>query len=250
MDEKNKKLWRFRHEKKCGGTFLTSFCWIEVLKLSRLAFLSSQAKRQQRKLNFLITQTELYAHFMSGKASMAAVGGDATQEDILRKLEDNSAQRQIDVGGGVMVNVGQEDYGIISNLSNLFDSLQKQSKAFVNKHTKFPALYFFVWLQQCFMLSQKSHDEFDSVRTNQMISSAYRQWILQIPSLEECQRSLSDSSRKSKLIFLLLEKFGHSQKKKKKRQKNVNVSLSSLHVDKDVWWRGQRQPQCISACCG
>lgn len=35
---------------------------------------------------------------------------DGTQEDILCKLEDSSAQRQIDIGGGVMVNVGQ-DYG-------------------------------------------------------------------------------------------------------------------------------------------
>lgn len=70
-----------------------------------------QAKRQQRKLNFLITQTELYAHFMSGKANIAGVEGDPAQEEILRKLEDNSAQRQIDIGGGVMVNAGQEDYG-------------------------------------------------------------------------------------------------------------------------------------------
>ena len=29
--------------------------------------LSLQARRQQRKLNFLITQTELYAHFMAKK---------------------------------------------------------------------------------------------------------------------------------------------------------------------------------------
>lgn len=69
---------------------------------------SHQAKRQQRKLNFLITQTELYAHFMGGKQN---AGGDGTQEEILRKLEDNTSQRQIDIGGGVMVNVGQEDYG-------------------------------------------------------------------------------------------------------------------------------------------
>lgn len=68
---------------------------------------SHQAKRQQRKLNFLITQTELYAHFMGGKQNEA----DSTQEDILCKLEDNSGHRQIDIGGGVMVNVGQEDYG-------------------------------------------------------------------------------------------------------------------------------------------
>lgn len=74
-------------------------------------FVLSQAKRQQRKLNFLITQTELYAHFMSGKASVGGPEGDSAQEEILRKLEDTAAQRQIDIGGGVMVNMGQEDYG-------------------------------------------------------------------------------------------------------------------------------------------
>ena len=63
-----------------------------------------QAKRQQRKLNFLITQTELYAHFIGGKQ-------DSTQDEILKKLEDKSSQRQIDIGGGVVVNMGQEDYG-------------------------------------------------------------------------------------------------------------------------------------------
>lgn len=72
----------------------------------------SQAKRQQRKLNFLITQTELYAHFMSGKASVAGPEGDGAQEDILRKLDDAATQRQIDIGGGLVVNTGQEDYGV------------------------------------------------------------------------------------------------------------------------------------------
>lgn len=46
---------------------------------------------------------------MGGKQN--AAGGDSMQEDILRKLDENTAQRQIDIGGGVMVNVGQEDYG-------------------------------------------------------------------------------------------------------------------------------------------
>uniref|UniRef100_A0A3Q3BLI5 Chromatin-remodeling ATPase INO80 n=1 Tax=Kryptolebias marmoratus TaxID=37003 RepID=A0A3Q3BLI5_KRYMA len=82
----------------------------EALEQRKLDEEMREAKRQQRKLNFLITQTELYAHFMSGKASAAGAGGDAAQEDILKKLEDNSAQRQIDVGGGIMVNMGQEDY--------------------------------------------------------------------------------------------------------------------------------------------
>lgn len=39
-----------------------------------------EVKRQQRKLNFLITQTELYAHFMSRKM------GKASPEEQLRIL--------------------------------------------------------------------------------------------------------------------------------------------------------------------
>lgn len=40
-----------------------------------------EAKRQQRKLNFLITQTELYAHFMSKKL------GKGSEEERLRILK-------------------------------------------------------------------------------------------------------------------------------------------------------------------
>ncbi|XP_064195683.1 chromatin-remodeling ATPase INO80 isoform X1 [Anguilla rostrata] len=79
----------------------------EALEQRKLDEEMREAKRQQRKLNFLITQTELYAHFMGGKNN---AGADGMQEDILRKLEDSSTHRQIDIGGGVMVNVGQEDY--------------------------------------------------------------------------------------------------------------------------------------------
>lgn len=45
---------------------------------------------------------------MSRKRDM---GHDGIQEEILRKLEDSSTQRQIDIGGGVVVNITQEDYG-------------------------------------------------------------------------------------------------------------------------------------------
>uniref|UniRef100_A0A3P9MBJ7 Chromatin-remodeling ATPase INO80 n=1 Tax=Oryzias latipes TaxID=8090 RepID=A0A3P9MBJ7_ORYLA len=82
----------------------------EALEQRKLDEEMREAKRQQRKLNFLITQTELYAHFMSGKASMGGAGGDTAQEEILRKLEENAAQRQIEIGGGVMVNMVREDY--------------------------------------------------------------------------------------------------------------------------------------------
>uniref|UniRef100_A0A8D0L1P9 Chromatin-remodeling ATPase INO80 n=1 Tax=Sphenodon punctatus TaxID=8508 RepID=A0A8D0L1P9_SPHPU len=79
----------------------------EALEQRKLDEEMREAKRQQRKLNFLITQTELYAHFMSRKRDM---GHDGIQEEILRKLEDSSTQRQIDIGGGVLVNITQDDY--------------------------------------------------------------------------------------------------------------------------------------------
>ncbi|XP_034018102.1 chromatin-remodeling ATPase INO80 isoform X2 [Thalassophryne amazonica] len=82
----------------------------EALEQRKLDEEMKEAKRQQRKLNFLITQTELYAHFMSGKANTGASGGDTTQEEILRNLEDTATQRHIDTGGGLMVNMGQENY--------------------------------------------------------------------------------------------------------------------------------------------
>lgn len=55
---------------------------------------------------------------------MGAPGADAAQEEILRKLEDTAAQRQIDIGGGVMVNMGQEDYGMNDSIE--FNVLQKK----------------------------------------------------------------------------------------------------------------------------
>ncbi|MBN3273312.1 INO80 ATPase, partial [Polyodon spathula] len=79
----------------------------EALEQRKLDEEMREAKRQQRKLNFLITQTELYAHFMSRKHNAES---DGIQDEILMKLDDSSAHRQIDIGGGVMVNVSHEDY--------------------------------------------------------------------------------------------------------------------------------------------
>jgi DNA helicase INO80 len=45
-----------------------------------------EAKRQQRKLNFLITQTELYAHFIANK--IGAKGFGENEADILSKLDE------------------------------------------------------------------------------------------------------------------------------------------------------------------
>lgn len=49
-----------------------------------------EAKRQQRKLNFLITQTELYAHFMSKKLGF---GTEEEQLRILNQLDEEANPR-------------------------------------------------------------------------------------------------------------------------------------------------------------
>jgi len=50
-----------------------------------------EAKRQQRKLNFLITQTELYAHFMANKVTVPgsdSEAGSKKETDILGQLDE------------------------------------------------------------------------------------------------------------------------------------------------------------------
>ncbi|KAF7287761.1 hypothetical protein GWI33_003395 [Rhynchophorus ferrugineus] len=51
-----------------------------------------EAKRQQRKLNFLITQTELYAHFMSKKLGMASA---EEQLRILSQLDEEKTPKLV-----------------------------------------------------------------------------------------------------------------------------------------------------------
>lgn len=48
-----------------------------------------EVKRQQRKLNFLITQTELYAHFMSHKGELSS----QEEERILNQLDEETSPR-------------------------------------------------------------------------------------------------------------------------------------------------------------
>eukprot|EP00094_Tigriopus_californicus_P007060 TCALIF_06798-PA protein Name:"Similar to Ino80 Putative DNA helicase Ino80 (Drosophila melanogaster)" AED:0.17 eAED:0.18 QI:0/0/0/0.75/1/0.87/8/0/1427 len=59
----------------------------EAEKQQKMDLQLLETKRQTRKLNFLITQTELYAHFIASK-----IGADKTNQeaDILKKLEDEA----------------------------------------------------------------------------------------------------------------------------------------------------------------
>lgn len=62
----------------------------EAEEQRKMDFELIEAKRQQRKLNFLITQTELYAHFMSKK-----LGNTSPEEQlrILSQLDDEKNPR-------------------------------------------------------------------------------------------------------------------------------------------------------------
>lgn len=54
--------------------------------------------RQQRKLNFLIAQTELYAHFMAGKLSDGGSNQDGSEgrcEEILRRFDEEKPPNNI-----------------------------------------------------------------------------------------------------------------------------------------------------------
>ncbi|XP_071081185.1 chromatin-remodeling ATPase INO80-like [Haliotis cracherodii] len=58
----------------------------EALEQRKMDLELREARRQQRKLNFLITQTELYAHFMARKL----IGdSEAAKEKILNQLDDS-----------------------------------------------------------------------------------------------------------------------------------------------------------------
>ncbi|XP_065883636.1 chromatin-remodeling ATPase INO80-like isoform X2 [Dysidea avara] len=91
------------------------------------------AKRQQRKLNFLITQTELYAHFMARKLT----GGQDSSDQILQQLEDTPLQREIQPG--VVVNLEDpSDYDseavkakVLANVQSAFSNQETSQQSFM-----------------------------------------------------------------------------------------------------------------------
>lgn len=68
-------------------------------------------KRQQRKLNFLITQTELYAHFMARK--LTGESSEAKTNAILERLSEggSKSQKQLELSGCVVTDTASDDYG-------------------------------------------------------------------------------------------------------------------------------------------
>lgn len=89
----------------------------------------SEMKRQQRKLNFLITQTELYAHFMSRKLT-----GETNKErdQILSHLEEGGkSSKAQEVKGGVLEDTRGDGY----NPNEMKALALKNAEAAYQQHT-------------------------------------------------------------------------------------------------------------------
>ncbi|XP_074643398.1 chromatin-remodeling ATPase INO80-like [Tubulanus polymorphus] len=77
----------------------------EALEQRKMDLEMVELRRQQRKLNFLITQTELYAHFMARK-----ITGVDNQEEILGRLDEEKPKRQVELSGGIVHDNLQDGY--------------------------------------------------------------------------------------------------------------------------------------------
>ncbi|XP_077863230.1 chromatin-remodeling ATPase INO80 [Saccoglossus kowalevskii] len=106
----------------------------EAIEQRRLDGEMREAKRQQRKLNFLITQTELYAHFMSRKITGE---GEKEKDKILDKLEEKSSKKPVAVEGGMVIDVEGDDYDsqyikhqALHNAQSAFSAHEAKTKMF------------------------------------------------------------------------------------------------------------------------
>ncbi|XP_013788217.1 DNA helicase INO80-like [Limulus polyphemus] len=91
-----------------------------------------EAKRQQRKLNFLITQTELYAHFMSKKVS--GVQKDEKQKEILSQLDEDTTGS---VTRNPMLNIEEDDYNSEEAKAKALQTAEEAYKAHQSKTKAF-----------------------------------------------------------------------------------------------------------------
>ena len=92
-----------------------------------------EVKRQQRKLNFLITQTELYAHFMSHKGELSS----QEEQRILNQLDEEMSPRLATIDNydsELMKSKAQK------NVQDAFDIERNRTKEF-DKIAKEPTLH-------------------------------------------------------------------------------------------------------------
>lgn len=91
-----------------------------------------EARRQQKKLNFLLTQTELYAHFMSKKMDVPAVKTEDDGTVVLPIPTDEvttSILSRLETAPTGVVGLEEEASGAIPTSSTASSSLAKAAKA-------------------------------------------------------------------------------------------------------------------------
>jgi len=81
-----------------------------------------EMKRQQRKLNFLITQTELYAHFMARKLTGET---DEDKMKILSQLDEGESGSSRAVNGGMVTDVASSDYDSQGMKQTALDNVER-----------------------------------------------------------------------------------------------------------------------------
>lgn len=89
-----------------------------------------EAKRQQRKLNFLITQTELYAHFMSRKLSKLSSPEDETQQNVILKQLEEENPMVLSSGVEDDFNAEVQKQEVMNNADKAFKAHQQQKCSF------------------------------------------------------------------------------------------------------------------------
>ena len=91
-----------------------------------------EARRQQRKLNFLITQTELYAHFMAKKLGSADAVGQQ-ERLILSHLEEEKRPELAYLDDYDSDEVKQR---AMTNVNSAFHAHQQRTQQFDNQVTQ------------------------------------------------------------------------------------------------------------------
>ena len=113
-----------------------------------------EANRQKRKLNFLISQTELYSHFIGKKIKTDEVERSTDHPDVAVAVNDAASSRAITVpestvAPGKVTNFDQLDFddddeshlhaAAMANAQNAIEEAQKKARAF-NKQDDGPAM--------------------------------------------------------------------------------------------------------------
>ncbi|RFU25222.1 hypothetical protein B7463_g11112, partial [Scytalidium lignicola] len=128
----------------------------QEIENARKAEADREANRQKRKLNFLISQTELYSHFIGKKIKTHEVERSTDHPDVARTaaVEDNNAEHDVDLpqSGGATAKVTNfddldfdaEDESVLkaaamANAQNAIQDAQNKARAF-NKQDEAPTM--------------------------------------------------------------------------------------------------------------